>query len=734
MSGPRCACRLRRVCVGIVALVLSTPVFGQLSSELDVQYAYPFAAGIVYRSANPLAFLGTDFGAEYQTIDVSAYFRLPLRNQPAIQPQIQIGMLSVQSLDRTDPERWEQLNHREFYLMPGVVYTRRLSKTFEIGADASVGVGEAYFPLLVEGTTSSSPYFRSSIGARATIGLSYNFVLDINPFVSYQLALSPLSQFNGFSAGIGISGSYRGGVDPDAPQATIRAIQFGDVNMPAPLFAAMTNYYVDHPIGTVTLTNIENYTVTDVEVSFFQPGYMDLATVASTIPELAPGEEREVDLFARFNGNVFTTQGTLNQTGQLSVSYQARGREADQQIPVSYELYDKTALTWDNLDKVGAFITPQDSALQNYATAIRSYCNLNVNPGLSENLQTAMQIYTGMRHLGMLYEKDPSLPFDLAQEDPLVVDSISLPRDTLGAAGDCDDLTVLYCALLEAVGIGTGYITVPGHIYPVFDTGVPTSDYRMVHPESSMTLSIDGTLWVPVEVTMINSGNFLEAWRTGAGEWYAYDEQVALRDLTRTAVAQRTFRPVTLIETDIPLQYGDQAAISEDFRRVADSLADLIVQSYDDEADARGRKQAYNRLGIVAAQLERFDEATAAFNEALRLDRNYLAPKINLANVYYLTGYYEDALRILHDAEEDLTSETRPNQRALGSVYLSLAKVYDELENFDRSAEYFALLADTDPELAAENSYLRGVSASDSSRAGEVRSTGILFVGDEDLE
>jgi tetratricopeptide (TPR) repeat protein len=718
----------------LLSIVSSSAAFGQLSSELDLKYQYPFAAGIGYRSASPVTFLGTDYGAEYQSVDVSGFFRLPLPGQPVLQPQIQLGFRSVQSIDRLDPEQSEQSNHTHFYAMPGLVFSRRLSKTFEVGADASVGLSEALFPIIDDGEPRSSLYLLASLGVRATIGLSFNFVLDINPYAAYQRAFTPLTQFNGFYFGIGVSGSYRGGVDPDAPQANIRAIQFDEVDFPPALFAAMQNYYVNHPIGTVTITNTESYPITEVELSFFQAGYMDLESVVATIPEMAPGEQREIDITARFNRNVFDTQGTLNLNGEIRVSYLARTREVEQIEPVSYDLYDKTALTWDDLLKVGAFITAQDSALQNYTTTIHQFCSDVENMGLPENLQIAMEIYSGLRELGVLYEKDVTSPFDLAQENPVMVDNISLPRDTLGGAGDCDDLTVLYCALLETQGIATGYITLPGHIYPVFNTGVAAGDYRLVHPDNTMTLTIDQTLWVPIEITMINSEDFLEAWSTGASEWASHDNAPAERALTQTADAQAVFRPVTLVERDLGLLEGSAYEIAEDFRRAAEDLVATILDSYQTEARESGRKQGYNRLGIAAAQLSEYDMAIEAFAESLRLDANYMAPKVNLANVYFLMGEYTEALRFLHDAEEELTQAAVVNTRTLGKVLLALRNTYYELENDERVAEYSARLAEVDPELAAANSYLASVSASGGSRSSEVRGPSVQFVLDEEVE
>ena len=97
-----------------------------------------------------------------------------------------------------------------------------------------------------------------------------------------------------------------------------------------------------------------------------------------------------------------------------------------------------------------------------------------------------------------------------AQAKADVVDSVSLARETLKVrGGDCDDLTVLFCSLLESVSIPTAYILVPGHIYAAFDTGVPAAAWQDVHPERRMTFAFDGSLWVPLEVTLIEKSDFL---------------------------------------------------------------------------------------------------------------------------------------------------------------------------------------------------------------------------------
>ena len=93
---------------------------------------------------------------------------------------------------------------------------------------------------------------------------------------------------------------------------------------------------------------------------------MDSPTASASIPRLAAGESAAVPLFAVFNGAVFRNEGKVPLSGQLIATYKLAGRAAEQKQPVTYDLMDKTSITWSDDRKIGAFITPQDSALRNY--------------------------------------------------------------------------------------------------------------------------------------------------------------------------------------------------------------------------------------------------------------------------------------------------------------------------------------------------------------------------------
>lgn len=701
--------------------------------NLNEKYKYPFGLSVLYQTYFPISRDSFTSGGGYQFNDISLTARLPLPKLPVLQPMVQAGVVLVKASEIVDEKR----NHTQIYGNIGAYYAHKLSKMVELGADLGLGVNYCYFPDLdPDGNPRSAFLFNAQVGASLSLNLSYNFVLDLNPKIRYTKSFTDYSYsgdlntlLNGFSFTIGIAASYRFGEDPDSPKAEIRNIKFNDVEID-PLFASMQSYYVNHPIGTVSFSNVENFAVDNVTVTFMQSGYMDNPTVSAEIPFLDKGETVNLDLFATFNDQVFLTEGVKPLTGEVAVQYNSRGREVVQTIPVSYDLHDKEAMTWDDDNKVGAFITPKDSALRNYTSFLRQTTRDLVNPGLSETLQIAMQVFYGLDEIGILYQRDPTSPFDAAQKNAEIIDAVSLPRNTLKrATGDCDDLTVLFCSLLETAGIETAFITTPGHIYAAFNTKVPARDYQQIHPSKEMTLNIDGDLWVPVEITMIGQTSFLKAWRTGIEEFARYENSEASRGFFKTRDAQSVYRPVGLRETDLGLQYGDRTKISSDFKTELDNLVNLIIDNYTREAANQGNKGSYNKLGLVCARFGVYDKAESAFNTALSLDRNYLPPKINLGNVYYMREEYQNALRILHSAEEDYVRKGRTTSSSYAKVLLNISRSYYELENYDKAALYSDKMAEVDPELGDRYAYLADL---EGGKAADMSSSlDIIFVEEE---
>jgi hypothetical protein len=139
-----------------------------------------------------------------------------------------------------------------------------------------------------------------------------------------------------------------------------------------------------------------------------------------------------------------------------------------------------------------------------------------------------MGLFEALRLYGVNYIIDPASSYLELSESASSLDSLNYPYQTLFyRGGDCDDLSILFCSMLEVVGIDTAFITIPGHIYCAFDI----SEQRTINREQSTVnseqwiaanrdklIEHEGRLWMPVEMTIPGEG-FIQAVRVGVREW-----------------------------------------------------------------------------------------------------------------------------------------------------------------------------------------------------------------------
>lgn len=665
---------------------------GPAAVDLTEYYKYPVAVGFEYQSLSPFTVLNVP----YSIFDLAGVVTVPVPGIPVLQPYARFGYVRFNSLDTQFPGKWDQY---QLYGVLGLGYVRKVAKNFEVGADANAGFSEAVFPNVMSEGPVSSPYLLFGAGARLSLTPSYGFSIDFHPGLRYQLSLSPFTTLDGFLLSVGISASYRFGEDPDSARAIIRSLKIGEADIP-PAFSAMQSFYASNPMGRVLITNTERQPVTDVEVSFNQKEYMDSPTPCLTVARIDPGKSVEVPLKAVFNSRVYDLEGGMGftpLTGEIVATYKLGGRSAEQRSSVTYNLYDKRAMTWDDDRKAAAFITPLDRALKNYTAFINEAARSRALSGWSQPMQVAVQAYDALREIGIYYQDDPAAPFARVQGDKTFVDFISMPRDTLVRKyGDCKNLTVLYCSLLETKSVRTGFITVPGHIFPVFDTGQPAGDYREIHPDRTMTLAIDGTLWVPIEVTMLDGkSDFMAAWQRAIEEWKTYDKE---RAFYRTRDAQAVFAPVALQQVDLGLQYGSGDNIADQFGRDMETIGRNVIAPYSSDAEKSRDKKDYNRLGIVAAKFRLIKESEDAFTRALKIDPGYVSALVNLGNLSYMKGDYRKAIATYMSVIPMMGRPAKGSASARTSVIVlvNAARAYEALKQSRESEGLIARAAGID--------------------------------------
>jgi hypothetical protein len=119
------------------------------------------------------------------------------------------------------------------------------------------------------------------------------------------------------------------------------------------------------------------------------------------------------------------------------------------------------------------------------------------------------------------------------------------------------------CSLLEALGIKTAFITIPGHIYIAFDSGVSIEDADRLIPGRRYVVSND-RVWIPYEITLCTD-TFDLALRTGYTQWVKAGDQAVLIPLQDAWTA---FKAVSVPESDTSIQMPDKDKLIKSFKKI----------------------------------------------------------------------------------------------------------------------------------------------------------------------
>jgi hypothetical protein len=285
--------------------------------------------------------------------------------------------------------------------------------------------------------------------------------------------------------------------------------------------------------------------------------YMSQSWNFATLPRLAPGESVEVPVTALFNEVMTSLSNGVNASGIIQMQYRSLGAKKESTLALQMPIYNRNSLNWDDDRRTAAFVSPHDSSALHFARYVAGVAveanTVSANAALP-NVRTAAAMFEALRLYGINYVIDPASSYAALSEDSSGLDSLNYPYQTLYyRSGDCDDLSILFCSLLEVVGIETAFITIPGHIYMAFEVG--DNSWRVGNAD---IIELDGKRWLPVEITVPDQG-FSGAWRIGAREWRTSGTEASLYPIRE---AWKLYPLVTVpVSGDHLPEMPDQAAI-----------------------------------------------------------------------------------------------------------------------------------------------------------------------------
>lgn len=481
------------------------------------------------------------------------------------------------------------------------------------------------------------------------------------------------------------------------------------------IFPVFKSYYDDHPIGTAVLKNGGSTAIQNVKVELELKSYMDGKKPCTAPTSLAAGASQKIELTAVFTSKVLTLTEGDKALATVTVSWTAGGTETRKDFVQTVRFLGLNAMTWDDDDRAAAFVTANDPLVQQFRSAVVTNVDTAVT-AVDKNLRTAMALHQALVKYGLKYWTDPKSAYETVTTTTSAVDYLQFPAQTLQLkTGDCDDLSILACALLESSSVESAFVTVPGHIFVAFALALAPDKATSMFAKPGDLIFKNDKAWVPWEITAL-SGGFLKAWETGALEWRSNDIK-GTAELHPVGAAWKKYAAVSYTATQTavtpPAEANWTKAYADEVKTFVNQQIATRVQKLQADIKANPAKPEYvNRLGVLYASYGLYDAAQAEF---LKLDpQGYVPALINLGNLAFLKPDMKTALAYYNRAVKKESSSAK--------ALLGVARASHEQENYGASQEAFAALKKVDPTLAAQYAYLdlKGAEADQAAKAGRV--------------
>jgi ligand-binding sensor domain-containing protein len=452
------------------------------------------------------------------------------------------------------------------------------------------------------------------------------------------------------------------------------------------LFVSYHRTYSQRPVGSVVVINTDPNPVA-ATLHFFLPGMMGRPYEQEV--NLGPNSEVEIPVYASLRPESLAIEGALPVSAEVSLSFAAGEQRISVQETHDLLIHGRGALRWDHVGRAAAFITPTSPAVTGFVRPLlvgfEDRFEQLGRPG--RNLLQAMALFAGIRAHGVRYVVDANTPYARVRGQTGAVDHVQSAFEVLQRqSGDCDDLTALYCSLLESAGIATALVDYPGHVFLLFDTGVARWEAYKLPVDPRLCVVRDDGLWIPLEITRLD-GSFHEAWRAGADELAKLSTVDQRRRIVDTASAWESFPPSALPGDEViapPAATVISGAVDAQQVRLTDMIDEQIRRVYLDAMRNGGADNALRtRLLRVYVALARYDDAISTALDFLIDDRGDKAATHNhLGIAYFLKGETKQAAYQFKQAV-DANPEDEGMRRNLGQALWTLGRtaavVPDEL-------------------------------------------------------
>lgn len=467
------------------------------------------------------------------------------------------------------------------------------------------------------------------------------------------------------------------------PPLEIEVVHMDDI------FSNTYKIYETEGLGRLRLVNNTRDQLSRVKLALTIKGFMDYPSEV-VLEKIAGRSSEEIDLKVVFNNQILNVTEDSPVQAELTATY-FKGQEQKTFSKIhTIRVFEKHRMIWEERGRYSAFVTPKDPIILEFTRSIASQFSEFADP-----LIFAGMTFDALGTFGVGYLQDPSNPYQVTSGKTDYVDYIQYPRETLSRkSGDCDDLVGIYSSMLESLGIRTKVVEIPGHMFMMFSTGQEPGS--IIESLRDLYVSHEGTLWIPVEVTLVGSP-FMKAWEIGVRNYREWEKN-GLTHLDIRSAWER-YKPASLPMSDWRPPEITRATITEHYRDDLPTLRRIRVQNLGQPFLARLKDnpndgQALLQLAITYSKAGELGEALLILEKAKTIVSDNAGVFNGLGNIYFLTDRYNDAEAAYFEAVRIDPADPY--------VWVNLARTQLRLEKRQEAAEAFKQALALKPEIGAQ--------------------------------
>lgn len=414
----------------------------------------------------------------------------------------------------------------------------------------------------------------------------------------------------------------------------------------APVFPSLIRYYETHPLAHISISDTDK-SVQKYTIKVFIPEIMTAAVTKKVDVINRTAEKIEKIPLLLDTKKIFKDKNTRKVLALAEIDYIQNNKKEKLTITAPVIIHEPNAIDWHQVATIASFVTYRDPDIIKYAT--RAVKLINIEDFNKKDFLNAIAIFLLLKQLKISYIKD-TRPLSTLEE----IDNVQFPVETINrGGGDCDDLSVLYSALLSSVGIEAAIIVYPEHVLVLFNTGIFEKNRHLLCIEDSMMVMHKGTVWIPVETTML-SESFIEAWHSAARQYMNSkndNRNIQIIELTEVwnhfppaPVSGSVTGSFSISETKASIE-NEIEKINKSTNDFLETKLELLIGNIAAQGNDSIKAQFLNQAGIIEVRLGKYNAALKRFYESKSI-KNCIGTQSNIAATQLLCGETKQASAI----------------------------------------------------------------------------------------